>query len=155
MSLKDIDVPPEAVLDRDQEQKSVRVLVVEGRPAVRALIERSLTREGYSVVAVGTAREAIEVFDRVKPRFQLAIIDAVLPSRSGTDVHRALSRRVGHLPVVFVADHPESHEVRAESTEGVWLTNPLSPVALFEAVDRALSGADQGNGNGKKAKAGA
>ena len=155
MSLKDIDVPPEAVLDQDEEQKSVRVLVVEGRPAMRALIERSLTREGYSVVAVGTTREALEVFDRVKPRFQLAIIDAVLPSRSGPEVHRALSRRVKHLPVVFIADHPQSQEVRPEDTEGVWLTNPLSPVALFEAVDQALSEADAGGANGKEAKAGA
>lgn len=133
----------------------MRVLVVEGRPAVRALIERALTREGYSVVAVGTAQEALEVFDRVKPRFQLVIIDVVLPSRSGPEVHRALSRRVEHLPVVFVADHPESHEVRVEGTEGVWLTNPLSPVALFEAVDQALSEADAGDANGKEAKAGA
>ncbi|MCH7562781.1 MAG: hypothetical protein IH968_03050 [Gemmatimonadetes bacterium] len=51
-----VSLPPEAALEHGTEPEAVRILVVEHRPALRTLIERALTREGYSVVAVGTAR---------------------------------------------------------------------------------------------------
>lgn len=138
-----VSAPPEAALPRDED--GTRVLLVESRPALRNLIERTLTGMGYSLVVVGTAREAIEVFDRVKPRFQLVMIEARLPSRPGQDVYRALSRRVDRLPVVFIADHPGAQVDAGEGlAEGVWLENPLSPVALHESVLKALAGGTEG-----------
>lgn len=152
-----VSLPPEAGLERSAEPEAVRVLVVEHRPALRTLIERALTREGYSVVAVGTAREGLEVFDRVKPRFDLAILDSVLPHRSGGELYRALSRRVHHLPVVFVADQAPAEEGGGGVTAdvGVHLTDPFSARSLLHAVDRALAAETADGANGSAAEAGA
>lgn len=146
-----VSLPPEAGLERGTEPEAVRILVVEHRAALRTLIERALSREGYSVVAVGTAREGLEVFDRVKPRFDLVVLDSVLPHRSGEELYRALSRRVARLPAVFVADQAPAGEGDAGGAPGIRLTDPFSAGSLLDAVDRALAtGAD-----GSAAEAGA
>jgi signal transduction histidine kinase/CheY-like chemotaxis protein len=150
-----ISLPPEAGLERGTEPEAIRVLVVEHRPALRTLIERALTREGYSVVAVGTAREGLEVFDRVKPRFNLVVLDSVLPHRSGEELYRALSRRVDELPAVFVADQSSAEEGGGGSAPGIRLTDPFSAGSLLDAVDLALAAGIEDGTNGPAAEAGA
>ncbi len=151
MDADTVSPPPEAALDQSTERQAIRILVVEHRPALRTLIERALTREGYSVVAVGTAREGLEVFDRVKPRFDLVVLEAMLPHRSGEELYGALSRRVDRLPAVFVADQVPAEEAVAGGVPGVRLTDPFSAGSLLDAVDRALA-----NGaNGSASEAGA
>ena len=132
--------PPEAALHSRARPHGVQVLVVEHRPAVRVLVERELVREGHSVVAVGTAREGIEVFDRVKPRFQLVILGAALPQRSGTDLYRAMSGRVENLAAVLVPDGMRGGPDVVAGSALVVLTFPFSSVTLLSAVDRALAG---------------
>lgn len=150
-----VSLPPEAALEHGTEPQAIRVLVVEHRPALRTLIERALTRDGYSVVAVGTAREGLEVFDRVKPRFNLVVLDSLLPHRSGEQLYGALSRRVDRLPAVFVADQAPAEEAGGRGVPGIRLTDPFSAGSLLDAVDRALAAGTADGGNGSAAKAGA
>ena len=150
-----ISLPPEAALEHGTEPEAVRILVVEHRPALRTLIERALTREGYSVVAVGTAREGLEVFDRVKPRFNLVVLDSQLPHRSGEELYGALSRRVDRLPAVFVADQAPAEEGAGRGVPGIRLTDPFPAGSLLDAVGRALAAGTADGGNGSAARAGA
>jgi len=155
MDADTISLPPEAGLERDTEPEAIRVLVVEHRPALRTLIERALTRGGYSVVAVGTAREGLEVFDRVKPRFNLVVVDSGLPHRSGEELYRALSRRVDGLPAVLVSDQASAEESGGGSAPGIRLTDPFSAGSLLDAVDRALAAEIEDGADGSWAEAGA
>ena len=150
-----VSLPPEAALEHGTEPEAIRVLVVEHRPALRTLIERALMRAGYSVVAVGTAREGLEVFDRVKPRFNLVVLDSQLPHRSGEELYGALSRRVDRLPAVFVADQTPAEEGGGRGVPGIRLTDPFSAGSLLDAVGRALAAGTADGGNGSAARAGA
>ncbi|HSR40508.1 MAG TPA: response regulator, partial [Longimicrobiales bacterium] len=117
-----------------------RVLIVEDDPSVRSVAERVLVREGHSVVAVASAGEGLQVFDRVRPPFDLLITDVVLPDRSGPTLFRALLRRVPDLPVIFMSGYGREQAAREGMDEslGTFLTKPFTPGELSRAVEDLL-----------------
>ncbi len=126
----------------------LRILVLEDDPAVRDVVERVLGREGHTVIPVDSASEALRVFDRVRPPFDLLISDVVLPERSGPAVHRALARRVGELPVIFMSGYGRETAVREGMVDpdARFLDKPFSPGELVRMVDRVRAELGRGNG---------
>ena len=117
-----------------------RVLVVEDDPAVRSVTLRILSREGFAVMGVGAAREALQVFDRVRPEFDLVVCDVSLPDRSGPELIRILRNRVEALPVLYVSSY--DREKVPDHTEAVsFLEKPFTPQDLAVAVTNALASA--------------
>jgi len=114
----------------------LRILVVDDDEDVRDVVERILVREGHSVVSVGTAADALQAFDRLPEDFDLLVADVMLPDRSGPDVHRALERRVGTLPVIYLSGHGVDRAVREGMDEGgaVFLHKPFAPDELIDPV---------------------
>ncbi len=87
-----------------------RVLVVEDSPANLALIERLLTREGYSVLTASDGVEALPIVERDKP--DLVISDVRMPRRNGYDLCRAIKSQATtrFIPVVLVTALSSTHE---------------------------------------------
>ena len=76
------------------------VLVVEDNPAHQYLIERELTRAGYSVKVAPTGTSAIE---QLKERpFDAMVLDLNLPEISGYDVMNAAQSLPEPMPVVVL-----------------------------------------------------
>jgi two-component system, cell cycle sensor histidine kinase and response regulator CckA len=125
----------------------LRILVVEDDPGVRALVERTLARLGHQAVGAASAAEALRVFDRLRPPFDLVLTDIILPDRPGTELHRALTRRVPGLPVVFMSGYgEEALESRGGGPVGApFLPKPFSPEQLRAVIQRAL-GMSPGSG---------
>jgi PAS domain S-box-containing protein len=71
----------------------LRVLVVDDEPDARLLIKRTLEEHGADVVAVGSAGEAMAVFEAVRPEVLLS--DVGMPGEDGY----SLIRKVRSLPV--------------------------------------------------------
>ena len=122
-------------------QGGLRILVVEDDPRVRALMERTLDRLGHQAVTAGSAAEAIRIFDRVRPPFDLLLTDVVLPDRPGPELYRALARRVPGLPVILMSGYSESAlERRGAGLEGAeFLPKPFSPDQLKIVIYRAMA----------------
>jgi signal transduction histidine kinase/CheY-like chemotaxis protein len=114
-----------------------RVLVAETDPAVREVMKRVLARERYSVMAVGTANDALRLFDRVRPQFDVVVTDLVLPDRSGVDLVRLLRNRVTRLSAVYVAGTPGTPG--PEDPQAIYLDRPFTPLGLLAAVKQALA----------------
>lgn len=117
-----------------------RILVVEDDPQVREIVERTLTDAGHAVSAVGTAEEALQIFDRVRPPFDLLLADVVLPDRPGPQLYRALARRVPDLPVLYVSGYGEEAVARRGGNgPGIhFLAKPFSPEELRTRVREIL-----------------
>lgn len=133
---------PDAMMARSESPAAggLRILVVEDDPGVRALVERTLARLGHQAVGAASAAEAIRIFDRLRPPFDLVLTDVILPDRPGTELHRALVRRVPGLPVVFMSGYgEEALENRGGGPVGApFLPKPFSPEQLRAVVQRAV-----------------
>jgi signal transduction histidine kinase len=117
-----------------------RVLIVEADPSAREVMRRVLAQAGYGVIAAGSARESLQLFDRVRPQLDLLLTGLVLPDRSGFELVRLLRNRVSNLPVVYVAGaESRTSQFRGEDPGGVFLHRPFTPRRLLEVVEHAIS----------------
>ena len=83
------------------------ILVVEDESAVRALVTRVLTSEGYVVFTASDAAQALALLEEEDRWVDLLLTDVVLPrGLQGDDLaQEALALRPG-LPILFMSGHP-------------------------------------------------
>lgn len=87
------------------------VLVVEDEPGMRELLRDNLEFEGYRVIAVDSAEQALVEFDRYG--FALLIVDVMLPGMSGFELCQRLRGRGTRVPIiVLTARTHEADRVR-------------------------------------------
>ena len=77
-----------------------KVLVVDDEPMVREVVSGYLQRDGIDVTQVGDGRAALDAL--AGGRFDLVILDIMLPRASGLDVLRAV-RRHSAIPVILLS----------------------------------------------------
>src|SRR4051795_7245806 len=129
--------PQETPADRNAAQ--VRVLVVEDDQHIRELVLLHLGLEGFTTASSGDGAEALQMART--QRFDLIILDVMLPGLDGVTVCRAI-RREPHLkdvPILMLtARREESDKVNGlESGADDYLTKPFG-VREFVARVRAL-----------------
>ncbi|MBW3669447.1 MAG: response regulator transcription factor [Actinobacteria bacterium] len=76
-----------------------RVLVVEDEESFVEALTLGLRREGFDVTVARDGRQALLLFDAVRP--DLVLLDLMLPGISGIDVCREI-RRTSRTPVIMV-----------------------------------------------------
>src|SRR3954468_4654231 len=77
-----------------------KVLLAEDDTALRGVLSRGLTEEGFDVLAVGTGRELLEYAPRQQP--DVLVVDVGLPDSDGRDVCQALRSQGVRTPVLFL-----------------------------------------------------
>jgi two-component system copper resistance phosphate regulon response regulator CusR len=79
----------------------MRILVIEDEARIQAFLARGLEAEGYTVVAAGDGREGLEL--ATEARWDLVVLDLLLPGLNGLQVLRELHRAKPELPVVILS----------------------------------------------------
>ena len=82
-----------------------RILVVEDDDAVRKVVRLLLGELGYDVVALDSARAALDMTTEELESFALLITDVVMPGQTGPELASALHERVPAMPVLFMSGH--------------------------------------------------
>lgn len=109
------------------------LLLVEDEPAIRGLIARALTLQGYRVLEARHGQEAIEVYNHEGAAVDLVITDVRMPHISGPELVEHLRLRRRTLKVLYITGFPD------ERTEGERrLVKPFTHRALFQAVRDVL-----------------
>ncbi len=82
-----------------------KVLIAEDDPAVRKAVQRVLELENYAVTAVNDGQAALEALD--KSRFDLAILDVMMPFADGLTVCREARHRGVSTPILLLTARVE------------------------------------------------
>jgi DNA-binding response OmpR family regulator len=114
-----------------------RILLVEDEKAIREAVSAYLEREGYWVTGVADGRDALEQFAR--HRFDLVVLDLMLPLVSGEDVCRAI-RDTSDVPIIMLTAKGELEDRVAGLELGAddYLVKPFSPRELVARVQALL-----------------
>lgn len=114
--------------------KSSRILVVEDEKDVSDLMLLHLGREGYEAVAVDNGEEALRV--QARGKFDMLVLDWMLPGLSGLDVCKQLK---GKLPILMVTARADSADIVVGLEMGAddYVTKPFD-IPVFLARVRAL-----------------
>lgn len=131
-----------------------RILVVEDEDGIRALIEKTLTRDGYHIFGAARAAEALALSRRPGEVADILISDLILPGSGGRELAEQLRSVWPGLRVLFITGHHDDPLVERQllSAEAAGATlllrKPFTLAELQSAVD-ALAG-----GHGTAAAAG-
>jgi chemotaxis protein histidine kinase CheA/ActR/RegA family two-component response regulator len=137
---------PEHWTDRAVEDLTVatiRVLLVDDSRVTREMIRRLLEDAGFSVVAVGSAEEAIHELERGE--LDCLITDIEMPEIDGLELTRRLRdhERFQDLPIIVVStrDRPTDHRAGLDAGADAYLSKQgLEAAELVALVRRAGGG---------------
>lgn len=110
------------------------VLLVEDEDMVRAVAERALVRQGYTVLSAENGEAALELLE-TSGRPDLLISDVVMPTMDGPTMVRRVRERYPDLPVLFMSGYAEEQLRRSIDLDVVaFLPKPFSVQQLAEAA---------------------
>ncbi len=93
----------------------MRILVIEDSRMLRVAMERSLSKAGYEVTAVGDGQEGLDLAHSVQP--DLILLDMMLPTLEGTGVLRQLRKdpTTKLIPVIVLSGLSQKNEAKLKS----------------------------------------
>ncbi|MDP1026348.1 response regulator [Sphingomonas sp. KR1UV-12] len=110
------------------------ILLVEDEDMVRAVAERALTRQGYTVLTAENGEAALELIETAA-RPDLLISDVVMPSMDGPTMVRKVRERYPDLPVLFMSGYAEEQLRKSIDLDNVaFLPKPFSVQQLADAA---------------------
>jgi two-component system cell cycle sensor histidine kinase/response regulator CckA len=116
------------------------ILLVEDEAMVRAVAERALTRNGYTVLSAENGEAALEILER-EDKIDLLISDVVMPTMDGPTTVRAARKMHKDLPILFISGYAEEQLRKSIDIPNVaFLAKPFSVQQLAEVVRDILSG---------------
>jgi CheY-like chemotaxis protein len=114
------------------------ILIVEDEPAIRDFLGGVLADNGYSITALGTAREALRAVQDVD--FEAIIVDMSLPDADGIDVVRQIHSDVPYVPVLAISGMMVADLLRAARSAGAAATlmKPTTSGKVRQAIHQLL-----------------
>ncbi|HEX6228317.1 MAG TPA: response regulator transcription factor [Solirubrobacterales bacterium] len=116
---------------------SARILLVDDEQSVQTLLSYPLRKDGYHVTSAVDGQEALQRFGEA--RFDLVILDLMLPKLDGVEVCRQLRRR-SQVPIIMLtAKGSETDKVAGlEVGADDYITKPFSMREFRSRVKAAL-----------------
>lgn len=115
-----------------------KILLIEDDPNLGTILEESLELQGFSVTRCEDGEEGHSVF--LKGRFDLCLIDVMLPRKDGFSLARDIRKIDEHIPIIFLT----AKSMKEDRIEGFrvggddYITKPFSMEELFLRIQAVL-----------------
>lgn len=122
-------------------KSSLNVLVVDDEPRVLEVVSAYLRCDGHSVSTAASGREGLEKFRR--NRFDLVVLDRVMPEMSGDQTARFIKQVNDRIPVIMLTGFGALIEVSGSQPMAVdvVLSKPVTLDALRKTIGKLLHAA--------------
>jgi two-component system, cell cycle sensor histidine kinase and response regulator CckA len=115
------------------------IMLVEDEDMVRAVAERALVRNGYTVVTAANGEEALEALEG-RTDIDLLVSDVVMPVMDGPTMVRQVRESMPSMPILFMSGYAEEQLRKMIDLDNIaFLPKPFSVQQLAEAVRDALA----------------
>lgn len=138
------NVPQNEMSIQGQTSKSERnrgtILVIDDDPAVRDLMSRFLTKQGFAIVTAQNGAEGLRLAKEAEPF--LITLDIMMPEIDGWSVlkHLKADPRLGYIPVIVISI-VEKEEMRMNLGASSYLIKPVDRDQLSLLVEQYRSSA--------------
>jgi DNA-binding response OmpR family regulator len=127
------------------EEVSGRILLVDDEQSVQTLLTYPLRKDGYEVVSAHDGREALDLF--AEQRFDLVVLDIMMPRLDGIEVCRRLRAR-SQVPIIMLTakDDEIDKVLGLEMGADDYITKPFSVREFRSRVRAALRRSEMRSG---------
>jgi DNA-binding response OmpR family regulator len=127
-----------------------KILIAEDDPNIRQGLIATLESDGYSVTAASDGAQALRLFPQEK--FDLVVLDIMMPKASGYDVCRELRASGTRVPVLFLTAKGEEIDKVVGLKLGAddYVTKPFGVHELLARVEALLRRGRTNTGNGSE-----
>ena len=109
-----------------------KILLVDDDTAIRKILLRLLSEEGYSVLPAANGVEALEFASIAK--FDLVLLDLNMPQKGGWETFEQLTADDPLLPIIVITARPNQLFPALASGVGALLEKPLDFARLLETI---------------------
>jgi CheY-like chemotaxis protein len=115
---------------------------VEDEPAIRAVLTRNLSAEGYQVQTVSDGKTALGKL--AKNVYDLLLADLKMPGMTGRELYEAMKKKYPNLAerIVFITGDDmtaDTHDFLA-STGRPYLVKPFESKDIKDVIEKVLAG---------------
>jgi DNA-binding NtrC family response regulator len=116
----------------------MRILVVDDEGIVLESCRRVLEAEGFEVVLVTSAEDALKAFEN--ERFSLVLLDLKMPKRDGQFLIGEIKKMPIHIPVIVMTGYATLNTIKEVSNMGIeqFIAKPFTPDELIEAIEEVI-----------------
>ena len=121
-------------------QGSETVLLVEDEPAVRAVTQAALQRQGYTVLSAASGAEALRIAHANNGVINVVLTDVVMPGMSGPQLVERLREERPRLAALFMSGYTSDAVLRhgIETGQADFLQKPFSTSTLAAKLRQVL-----------------
>lgn len=114
-----------------------RLLVCEDEDSIREFVVINLQRVGYEVVDVNCGEDAIKVFEEQGGKFDVALLDIMMPGIDGFQVCKKLREKTQELGIIMLSAKSQEMDKVSSLMMGAddYITKPFSISELIARVD--------------------
>jgi two-component system alkaline phosphatase synthesis response regulator PhoP len=117
------------------------ILVVDDEAPVRTVVMAVLEETQYDVIGAANGRDAVACLWKNPERFQLVLLDLMMPYMSGWDVLHAMQAHptLASIPVVIMTAGANVRQQALELGAAEYLSKPLDFDLLLSIAERLAS----------------
>ena len=116
----------------------IKVLFLEDEPIIQEVLAEYMKMQNYQVTCVENGDAAVKLLK--KERFDIAVLDIMVPGIDGLEVLRELRERNNRIAVLMLtALEDEKTQVRAFNLlADDYIIKPVSPIILLKRMETVL-----------------
>ena len=141
----------------ERKKHKLRILLAEDNATNQIVAIKILEKLGYRADAVANGLEAVNAVKTLP--YDLVLMDVQMPEMDGLTATRAIRKLTNEIknpkiPIIAMTAHAMKGDREKCIQAGMndYVTKPINPQALFEAIDRSLDDSDKDSKKVKKEK---